>query len=382
MLNPRQPIEEIDALLRERVVELVADITGTQPNKLLSRKGEARFGSKGGIAVTTAGKDKGRITLFDGDGKGRSPFQFIQYELNLEFSAAVSWASNWLGLDNAYRPNPVAQELANQKRDTERAAAEIAEQQDRQKKIDTAVELAGCSLPAARTDGEAYLRRRAITASLPDCVRYIPAPSALLMVATSPSDSIQAVQRIFLDGDCKANIVPNKRTNGPLKNAAVRLPGDGHRLYLAEGPETALSVWQSTGAPTWAVLGQNFRDHEIPGTITEIVIAADNDAVGSTAYQQTIKSAEHYQQRGYAVFIARPDGTPKCDFNDIHQSHGEVAVRSILQMANCSNSPPAMYQPPTGTIEEAREGVSAFVSEWVDKVLDYRKRKAEFDASR
>ncbi len=155
MLNSRQPIEEIDALLRERVVELVADITGTQPNKLLSRKGEARFGSKGGIAVTTAGKDKGRITLFDGDGKGRSPFQFIQYELNLEFSAAVSWASNWLGLDNAYRPNPVAQELANQKRDTERAATEIAEQQDRQKKIDTAVELAGCSLPAARTDGEA-----------------------------------------------------------------------------------------------------------------------------------------------------------------------------------------------------------------------------------
>ena len=382
MSSSHPPLEEIDALLRGRVVELVTHQTGKSPNKHLSRKGESRFGHKGGIAVTTMGKNKGRITLFDGDGKGRTPIQFIQHNLNLGFPEAISWASNWLGLDHDYRPDPKAEERRKQKREKEKAEAEVVEKRERQKKISNAEKLVERSVPVTETDGEAYLRRRAITVSPPDCVRYTSTPSALTLIASSPSGSIQAVQRVFLDGDCKANVNPQKRTNGPLKNAAVRLPGHGNRLFLAEGPETALSVWQSTGVPTWAVLGQNFRDHDIPAAITEIVIAADNDPDGSPAFKQTKKSAEHYHQRGYAVFIARPDGPQKYDFNDVHQEQGEVAVRALLEAAPRWNGIPALYQPPTGTIETAREGTTALIAEWVHRTLDYWLWKTEYDAAR
>ena len=102
------PIDEIDRLLRDRVVELVTDLSGKQPNKRLSGRTETRFGNKGGIAVAISGVAKGRITMFDGDGKGRSPFQYIQIVLNCTFTEAVKWAANWLGIGPDYHPDPGA----------------------------------------------------------------------------------------------------------------------------------------------------------------------------------------------------------------------------------------------------------------------------------
>jgi putative DNA primase/helicase len=379
MTEPQASLDEIDALLRDDVINLVSYLTGSPPNNSLSKKGEARFGRNGGIAVTTMGKDKGRITAFDGDSKGRSPINFIQYYLNLEFREAIKWAKNWLGMDDDYRPDPKAEKSRRQTGDKDRAQAENAENQERQRKISHAETIVNAAIPVAGTSGEAYLRGRAITTSLPKCILYSPSPSALAVVATTATGTVQAVQRVFLDGNRKANIDVQKRTNGPLKNAALRLPGNGHRLYISEGPETALSVWQATDAPTWAVLGQNFRNHDIPNGITEIVIAADNDAEGSTAFKQTKKSADHYHQRGYPVFVARPEGPPKCDFNDVHQEQGTDAVRSILETASRWVGAPALYKPPVGTIDEARRGASSFITEWVDQVIKYWKRKAEYD---
>lgn len=375
----RHPAEEIDALLRDNVADLVAYLLGT-PGK--RRGNEMRWGNKGSLVVTIAGRDKGRITRFDGDGKGRPPLRFIMEEYAYSFPQAVEWAANWLGVSPDYKPDPEAERRREKKRKRERAEAVVEEKRQRQKRISWAEQLAEKSVPVAGTDGEAYLRVRAITNPQPECVRYSAAPSALTLIARSPDDSIQAVHRVFLDGDRKANIRPQKRTNGPTKNAAVRLPGTGCRLYLAEGPETALSVWQATGAPTWAVLGQNFRDHDIPGDITEIVIAADNDLEGSPAFKQTSKSAEHYRQRGYVVFIARPDGPPKYDFNDVHRVQGVSVVRAMLEAAPPWVGAPTLYQTPTGTVDDAREGVTKFIGDWLRKVQEYWKRKAEYDAAR
>jgi hypothetical protein len=55
------------------------------------------------LAVVISGRDKGRITDFEGgDGKGMSPLGFIQSELRLaSMGETVRWAKEWLGLDRA-----------------------------------------------------------------------------------------------------------------------------------------------------------------------------------------------------------------------------------------------------------------------------------------
>ena len=65
-------VEEIDAQLRDRVQGLVEHLRPpSNPGKRIGTRIE--YGAKGGLKVEVAGKDRGRITPFDGDGKGRSP---------------------------------------------------------------------------------------------------------------------------------------------------------------------------------------------------------------------------------------------------------------------------------------------------------------------
>src|SRR5262245_33757314 len=98
-------IEEIDRWLRDRIEDLVCELRNAQPNPKLSTKTELRFGGKGSLAVTVAGRDRGRITDFEGDGKGKTPLQFIQAERGLSFNDAVLFAKEWLGdIDTTARP--------------------------------------------------------------------------------------------------------------------------------------------------------------------------------------------------------------------------------------------------------------------------------------
>jgi hypothetical protein len=132
-------IEEINIRLRDNVVELVTHLSGDAPNTRWSNRNEVRFGRKGGIAVCTSGSTKGRITMFDGDGMGRSPFQYIQSELNCSFNDAVDWAANWLGLSPDYKPDPEVARLRFEKRQQDQRQAEILEQADKERRIAKAV---------------------------------------------------------------------------------------------------------------------------------------------------------------------------------------------------------------------------------------------------
>jgi hypothetical protein len=129
-------IEEIDNQLRDQVVELVDFFTGAKGKR---RGDEMRWGKKGGLAVMVAGPNKGRITPFDGDGKGKSPFQYIQVEMNLSFPDAVDWAANWLGISPGYKPDPEVERIRKEKRDRDRKAAEAIKEREEAGRIAKAV---------------------------------------------------------------------------------------------------------------------------------------------------------------------------------------------------------------------------------------------------
>ena len=136
MVLSRWPIDEIDDQLRNRVAKLVEHFTGELG---VPRGNEIRFGTKGGLAVIVAGPNKGRITPFDGDSKGKSPLQYIQAEMNVSFTDAVEWAANWLSISPDYKPDPEAERIRKEKRDRDRQAAEVSKKIDETKRIAKAV---------------------------------------------------------------------------------------------------------------------------------------------------------------------------------------------------------------------------------------------------
>jgi putative DNA primase/helicase len=84
-------------------------------------------------------------------------------------------------------------------------------------------------------------------------------------------------------------------------------------LALAEGIETALSIQQATGIPTWASLGaSNLERVEVSDCVRDVIICADADPPGESA---ALAAAKRLITEGRKVRIARP-GQP-ADFNDL-----------------------------------------------------------------
>lgn len=92
--------------------------------------------------------------------------------------------------------------------------------------------------------------------------------------------------------------------NGALNGAAVRLdaPSDG-RLMVAEGIETALAAGQLSGWPVWSCVSANGLSRlQLPGSVREVVIAADNDVSG-TGQNAALSLARRLALQGYSVRI-------------------------------------------------------------------------------
>lgn len=174
---------------------------------------------------------------------------------------------------------------------------------------------------------ESYLNNRGLLLqNIPKCIRYHPSlyhnPSgksfpAMLSAATKyASDKITALHRTYLkvDGSDKADISSNKMMLGQVKGASVMLTSTNSTLVIAEGIETALSVYAVTGFSTWASLSAwGMVSVQVPPVdITqEIIIAADADATGIASAN---KLAVRLLDEGYKVSIAIP--SQGRDFND------------------------------------------------------------------
>lgn len=193
-----------------------------------------------------------------------------------------------------------------------------------QKRIEAARRIWRDSKLAPETLVETYLKSRGITASPPPSLRYHPAlrhkPTASLLPAMvggiqGPHGTITGVHRIFLDHrGRKATCFQNKMMLGRCSGGAVRLSKAGPKLAVAEGIETALSVQQATGIPTWAALSTSgLTALVLPQEVREVVIFADADKAGEKA---ALAAAKRFSTEGRTVRIARPPEGAS-DFNDV-----------------------------------------------------------------
>ena len=201
-------------------------------------------------------------------------------------------------------------------------------------KIEFAKRVWAESQPAVGTPVETYLASRGITIPPPPTLRYHPnlkhGPTGLLLsgmvaaVTAWPEREVNAVHRTFLmaDGSKKAQVLNPKLMLGPCSGAAVRLAPAGDELVLAEGIETALSILQATGTPTWACLSTSgLKTVLLPPEVKTVTIAADGDSAGEKAAEE---AASRLYREGRKVKIARPpDGF---DFNDILRLPKNVVV--------------------------------------------------------
>ena len=181
------------------------------------------------------------------------------------------------------------------------------------------------SKPATGTLVETYLRSRGITMPVPLTLRFHSAlkhPSgvsllpAMVAAVFDLNRNVIAVHRTYLDDQGnKTTLEPPKAALGPIASRAVHLAPAGEMLALAEGIETALSVGQATGIPTWAALGTaNLTRVELPAVVREVIVCADNDP-SCAGEKAALAAAERFKLEGRRVSIARPHIGK--DFNDI-----------------------------------------------------------------
>lgn len=182
------------------------------------------------------------------------------------------------------------------------------------------------SLPAQGSPVEAYLRSRHISCLPPSNIRYLPNgkhprsgkthPVMLAKVTLFDDTRLIALHRTYLkqDGSGKAEIEPVKMSLGPIRGGSVHITEPNETLALAEGIETALSVWQETSLPTWAALSTGgLKNLRLPDRIQNLIIFADFDRPGLNAAYTT---AESWSRRGKSVKVIRPTSR-NTDFNDV-----------------------------------------------------------------
>lgn len=179
---------------------------------------------------------------------------------------------------------------------------------------------------------EDYLKSRGYSATIPSSIRFHPrlyhAPSksfypAMVSVILRYSDGGSiGIHRTYLETRdnkvFKVDVIPNKMMLGDASGGAVMLasPEPGKPLVIAEGIETALSIYAATSIPTWAALSTSGMIKVVvpPLTITkQIIIAADCDQSGILAAKLL---ANRLLQEGYKVKIAAPSKA-NTDFNDL-----------------------------------------------------------------
>ena len=171
--------------------------------------------------------------------------------------------------------------------------------------------------PIEATLAERYLREhRGIDGPLPCELRFHPAVRSgetgsthpAMLVPAFEGDEIRRVQAVLLDPEtaAKASVKPAKLTFG---RDAAHVPAvfapivEDERIYLAEGPEDAITVWSVTGCRTLVAFGASSLEKiELPPG-TDLTICADADDTGIEAAH---RAARAHADAGCRVRIAFP----------------------------------------------------------------------------
>lgn len=160
--------------------------------------------------------------------------------------------------------------------------------------------------------------------------------------------------------------LPEKNHAGPISGMSVKL-GDwrgSDTVVVAEGVETGLSIWQSTGLPVFVAGGiSQIAKLELP-LGRRIIIAADDDKPGSDAYGQIERAALVLKENGFELGFVRPkrgDG----DFNDILVQYGQSRVAEYFHDIPDYDPTEPYFPGPDLTREEGLEKLVSKINQFV-----------------
>jgi hypothetical protein len=314
-----------------------------------SARGDKSFGACRYNMVKDIGSDFAAPTVDDSVFKSLGP-TFDRSDFNLQASAS-RMGFDIIGLAKMlfnYPSNTAAAErLANDlerldavspiARITEEAIAQrkaLAEHK-KAKKIDFARSLLEKCSSYKGTLGEIYLNYRGIKLTdLEGTIRFHSAvqhddggikalyPTLVFPIQSIPNGTVEGIHRIYLqrDGRGKAPVTNPKMALGPVRGNAVWFGEPNEILYVAEGPENALSVYCS-GAKfvACAINAGNMPNIAIPSIVRVLVICGDRDKAGIAAVKETVLRRE---LEGFTVQVLYPKkmvlpNGKYADFNDV-----------------------------------------------------------------
>lgn len=354
-------LASIKEALADRAEELCLDLFGT-PKRA---KHELRWGRKGSLKLKLRGK--GAPSFYDfSAGRGGSMLDAIMVANDLHRLAdAIAWAKDWLGLP------------ATERRKTEPRRNDAADPEQEDERHARAIWDASGPLPG--TPGEAYLHRRCIMSERwPTSVRWNK-NGFLVFASIAPDGRHTAIQRVFIhpdgtpitDDDGKGNRIKRKRSRGPRYGGAVHFKSTNRPdvLILAEGPETALSIWMATGIEAWATIGPTHTVDltPVPKDRT-ILVAVDDDGRTAQVAKHTRKAIARWRKESRTVLTALPwpsTRRDKSDFNDALKERGAAYVAETIDAALT----PAQSSIRTLSIDEARIKTTVAIDDAIRRML-------------
>jgi putative DNA primase/helicase len=360
---PRMDKETISQALTDRAEDLFQDAWG-EPAKAAAPQWRAK--SSSARAMWMRGAKRGQWKDFQG--RGGDILQFFAVEFcglsraADDFPRVLAEAAGWCGISpDAPAPDPAHVEAKRR----EREKLELIEAA--QKAAQDAALIAALRAKAKEAMGSpagAYLASRGVTAMPQDAIAFLPPLkpqagilhpkySALIVWGRNEAGQIVGGQRILiLDDGSKAAEKDRKPSFGNTSGHPARFaaaPGNETKpLVIAEGPETALSIWQVTGLEVWAVFGvSGFATAPLP-TDRQIILCPDQDAPESPAGKAFAVALDHHLKRGADIWIAHapePEGS-KRDLNDTLQRAGAGAVAKAIAGATQAAAPPQHQSAP------------------------------------
>ena len=309
------------------------------PNRKDTNFGACRFNTEKGKGADFAGISfsPNEFSAF-GPGFTRKDFASPSQD------AADNWGFNVIGLCQrisnatdyqhaAKRLNAILREVAGnqsfrqvteefiRQRDEDRTRATMA------KRLNAAKVWGFCS-PYIGTAGEEYFKNRNIFLnSVEPNIRFHPRiknaeiggflPALLFKVQADYDGDLVAIHRIYIksDGSGKADLDNNKMALGSIKGAGIWFGEPDETLYVAEGPESALSL-VSLGYKyvISSINAGNFAELGIPDSVRKCVLCPDNDGAGMAALAKANVAYGEIQKKKIEIKI--PPSEYK-DWNDM-----------------------------------------------------------------
>ena len=108
--DPKGPSAgEISAMLADRIVELAEHLIGSAPT--MRTRTTVRFHPRGGLVITTAGKERNLWCSHGDGGIGGDALDLVKHLRSCSMKEAIAWAQDWLGTTPTPPPPPARSDV-------------------------------------------------------------------------------------------------------------------------------------------------------------------------------------------------------------------------------------------------------------------------------